>query len=197
MRLSRRSLILASLLVVPAGTYGYLWAVFPSDRTPEGAYLRIVKAVNQGKARDFFAYTEEAAQHACFTIGDYRKKALAVARRDFPKTDLEKLEQEYAPFADAPDGADVFSLMVEREGWLQQLRHDVSGVQSVDVRGERATVITAKGTRYAFRLRPGGIWGLTAFTATLGEEAAHAARDLEQIEKAAADYARAKSAAKE
>src|SRR6476619_1982570 len=46
--------------------------LFPSDRTPEGAYLRIVIAVNRGRAQDFFAYTETRAQHACYTIRAHR-----------------------------------------------------------------------------------------------------------------------------
>ena len=54
----------------------FVWArlSFPSDHTPRGAYLRVVIAVNRGHAEDLFAYTETRAQHACYTIRDYRKK---------------------------------------------------------------------------------------------------------------------------
>src|SRR5687767_14965788 len=45
-------------------------ATYPSDRTPEGAYYRVMIAVNNGRARDFFAYIETPAQHAAYTIGD-------------------------------------------------------------------------------------------------------------------------------
>src|SRR5215211_6943243 len=55
----------------------YAYAVFPSDRTPQGAYLRVAIAVNRGRAEDFFAYLETRAQHAAYTIRDYRKKSLA------------------------------------------------------------------------------------------------------------------------
>jgi len=87
----------------------------------------------------------------------------------------------------------VFALFTHKYGWLDQLRKDMSGIAKVDVSGQRATVQTVKGSRYAFRLRPGGIWGLTAFTPVLVEEAEKAARDFKQIEKAAADYQRAAS----
>jgi hypothetical protein len=65
----------------------------------------------------------------------------------------------------------------------------------VETRGERATVETARGTRYPFRRRPeNGIWGLTLFTATLAAEAERAARDFALIERAADDYELAKRA---
>ena len=63
---------------------------------------------------------------------------------------------------------------------------------STERSGKRATIVTAKGTRYSFRERPNGIWGLTAFTPTLVEEAERAARDADQVKKASLDYARVK-----
>jgi hypothetical protein len=184
---------LALLLLVPVSFGAYSWAIFPSDRTPEGAYLRVVRAVNEGKPERFFAYTEEAAQHACYTIRDYRKKILSVAQKDYPAAEYEELLDQYGKFAEAPDGADVFALMAQRHGWLSQLRLDVSGIAQVEKGGPRATILTAKGTRYSLRVRPNGIWGLTAFTPVLVEEAEKAARDFEQVEKAAADFARVRS----
>jgi hypothetical protein len=77
---------------------------------------------------------------------------------------------------------------------MNRLRRDLSGVAKVERRGERATVETARGTRYPFRVRPeNGIWGLTLFTAELATEAERAARDHRMIEKAAADYERARA----
>jgi hypothetical protein len=58
----------------------------------------------------------------------------------------------------------------------------------VEIQGERATVVTARGTRYAFRRRENGIWGLTMFTAELSAEAERASRDLEVVDAAAKDY---------
>ena len=62
----------------------------------------------------------------------------------------------------------------------------------VEVNGERATVETARGTRYAFRRRENGIWGLATFTAELVAEAERAARDWDVVQRAATDYERAK-----
>jgi len=173
-----------------------LWAriSFPSDRTPEGAYLRVVIAVNRGRAQDFFAYTETRAQHACYTIRDYRKKTRDRVLASFPEPERSKLAGEYAEEASAPDGADVLAIYARRNGWMNRLRRDMSGIAKVEVQGERATVETAHGTRYPFRRRENGIWGLTSFTATLEGEAEKAARDLDLIEKAAHDYDRAAKA---
>ena len=79
---------------------------------------------------------------------------------------------------------------------LQHLKQAVipclrqAGIAKVEIVGERATVQTVKGTRYAFRRRDNGIWGLTLFTAALHAEAEKAARDAALIEKNAGDYER-------
>ena len=168
----------------------YAYVAFPSDRTPEGAYLRVAIAVNQGKPEAFFAYTETRAQHAAYTIRDFRKKSRERVLAAYPEPERTRLAREYAAEADAPDGADVFALYAKRYGWMARLRRDLSGVKKVEVAEDRATVETAHGTRYPFRRRENGIWGLTLFTPILDAEAERAARDHSVIEKAAADYQR-------
>jgi hypothetical protein len=168
----------------------YAYATFPSDRSPDGAYLRVAIAVNRGRAEDFFAYTETRAQHAAFTIRDFRRKARERVLAAYPEPERSRLAQEYAAEADAPDGADVFALYAKRYGWMARLRRDLSGIKKVEVSGDRATVETAHGTRYPFRRRENGIWGLTLFTPILDAEAERAARDYSVIDKAAADYQR-------
>jgi hypothetical protein len=190
----RRTAVLA--LAGVAGLLGlrvaYAYFSFPSDRTPDGAYLRIAIAVNRGRAQDFFAYTETRAQHAAYTIRDYRKRARERVLAAYPEPEKSRLSLEYAAEADAPDGADVFALYASRHGWITRLRRDLSGVKKVEIKGDRATVETVHGTRYPFRRRENGIWGLTLFTPVLDAEAERAARDFSVIEKAAQDYTRVK-----
>ena len=189
-RWSRAGWVILAVVILPLAAYAYSVFTFPSDRTPEGAYLRIVKAVNMAKPEEFFAYTEEAAQHACYTILHYRKEMIELIRRDYPEGEAARLEEQYGQFAAVADGADVFALMAHEQGWLAQLRLDVSGISRIEQDGLRATIETARGTRYSMRRRPGGIWGLTAFTPALVDEAEKAARDLAQVKKAAEDFAR-------
>lgn len=165
---------------------------FPSDKSPEGAYLRIVIAVNKGEAASFFAYTETDAQHACYTIRDYRKKSVEHVMASYPEPEKSQALAQYKAFADAHDGADVFALYARQKGWLERLRRDLSGIGHIEIHGDRATVQTARGTRYPFRRRDNGIWGLTLFTASLAAEAERAARDAALVEQAASDYDRAK-----
>lgn len=191
--MTRRRLILAfwsAIIGVPLLLW--LWSIvtYPSDRTPEGAYLRIVIAVNRGKPEDFFAYIETRAQHACYTIRNYRKKARERVLAAYPEPERTRLSQAYAAEAEAPDGSDVFALLSRQRGFLDRLRRDMSGKVRVEINGERATLLTAKGTRYPFRRRENGIWGLTLFTPVLEAEAERAARDAALIERAAADYER-------
>jgi hypothetical protein len=172
------------------------WLTYPSDRTPEGAYLRVMTAVNRGRPEDFFAYIETPAQHACYTIRDYRKKARERVQQAYPEPERTRLMAQHADEANAPDGADLFAWYARRRGFINRLRRDLSGIAKVERRGERATVETVRGTRYPFRIRPeNGIWGLTLFTGELVAEAERAARDFEMIDKAAADYERAASTA--
>ena len=194
-----RRRIVTSLLVGLGGasvlSLGVAHLSYPSDRTPEGAYYRVVIAVNRADPAGFFAYLETPAQHACFTIRDYRRRARARVLAAYPEPERDALAAQHLEEASAPDGADVFTLYARRLGFVDRLRRDLSGVARVDVRGERATVETARGTRYPFRRRPeNGIWGLTLFTPVLQAEAERAARDFALIDRAASDYERASAA---
>jgi hypothetical protein len=191
----RLLLILASVAIaLPLLYAAQSWWRFPSDRTPEGAYLRVVVAVNRDAPERAFAYLETRAQHACYTIRDMRKRAFDEISAHFPEAERAKASEGYRALASAPDGADVFALFARERGWLDRLRRDLSGIASSEVNGDRATIVTARGTRYAFRRRENGIWGLTLFTATLDAESARASRDFALIEQSAKDYERARQA---
>lgn len=161
---------------------------FPPDTTPEGAYARIALSVAERQYREIFAYLETEAQWAAYTIRDMRKRACARVRASYPPAERARLLEAWQGEADAPDGADVFVLLAAARKWPARLERDLSGVAHVDIEGPRATVITARGTRYPFRRRDNGIWGLTIFTAELAAEAERASRDLEVVERDAADY---------
>jgi hypothetical protein len=180
-------------LLIAGGAIAIARRPFPSDRTPEGAYARIALSIAERRPRDAFAYLETEAQWASFTIRDVRKKACDEVRSSYPAAERNRWLDAWRPEADAPDGADVFALYATRRGWIPRLERDLSGVARVETLGERATVVTARGTRYGFRRRENGIWGLTMFTAELQAEAERASRDLEVVEAAAKDYASAKA----
>lgn len=185
----RRALILAAAATLATGgAFALLYRPFPSDRTPEGAYMRIARAVASDDPGAFFAYLETEAQWACYTLKDARSKARDRVVTSYPEPQRTELAAAYAPFADAPDGSDVFAHVYRSRQWARRLRKDLSGAARVDVEGERASVVTARGTRWPFRRRDNGIWGLTIFTAELLAEAEKATRDLAVIEAAAADY---------
>jgi hypothetical protein len=189
-------------LLLSAGAALFAWVAFvvyshlafPADTTPEGAYARIVLAITKGNPRDCFAYLETQAQWAAYTIRDYRTKSARAVERDYPARERDALLASYRGLADVPDGADVWLTLAEQRGFIARLRKDLSGMKRVEIAGERATVETARGTRYAFRRRDNGIWGLTTFTSELMTEADKASRDFEMVTKSARDYERARSA---
>jgi hypothetical protein len=189
----RTLLVLAAIvtLLVVAGSVAIARRPFPPDTTPEGAYDRIALAIAERRPRDTFAYLETEAQWACFTIRDLRKRASDRVRAAYPPAEQSRLLDAWREEAEAADGPDVFVIMAKRNAWAERLQRDLSGSAHVDEQGERATVVTVRGTRYPFRRRDNGIWGLTIFTAQLQAEAERAARDVEMVEKAAWDYERA------
>ena len=105
-------LVLAIVGVVAVALYVAARRSYPSDRTPEGAYARIAKAVNRGHPEEFFAYLENAAQHAAFTIHDYRKKARDTVLARYPEPDRSRLAEQYAPEALVADGPSLFALLI-------------------------------------------------------------------------------------
>jgi hypothetical protein len=181
---------LGALVAAPAGYFAWAWLTFPKDKTPTGAYYRLVKAVNNGDPVQAFPYMETAAQHACFTIRNFRKQGRERVLVAFPEPERTRIAESYAAEAAAADGADVFALYAKRHGWMDRLRRDMSGIQKIEQNGDRATVETVKGTRYPLRRGENGIWGLTWFTAVLVADAEKAARDAGMIDKAAEDYER-------
>jgi hypothetical protein len=167
------------------------WSRFPPDTTPEGAYLRIAHALGKGEVKPIFPYLDDDAQHAAFTVIDYRRRSLEAIEAAYPEPERTQLGNELRPVASLGDGSEYWERVARERGWVAQLRRDLSGIASVEVVGERATVVTARGTRYAFRRRAGGIWGLTLFTAELLADAERAARDFDVVQSSAEDYRRA------
>ena len=189
----RRLAVVAVLALVPLLLYGLLHRPFPSDRIPDGAYMRIARSVGEDDPRAFFAYLETEAQWACFTIHDMRARASKRIAESYPEPQRSEMLAQYKAAASAADGSDLFALLYRERGWARRLRKDLSGIAGVEVEGDRASVVTAQGTRYPFRRRDNGIWGLTIFTAELLTDAEKATRDLAVVTAAADDYDRARA----
>lgn len=190
----RKWLALAAVAIASGGAYFLVRKPFPSEQTPEGAYARIAKALAEDRPIDVFPYLETDAQWACFTLRDQRARALARVEASWPKgPERDALVADYEKDGRLPDGSDVFVRWAKAKGWFDRLRKDLSGAKSVetDQAAGRATVVTARGSRYSFRRRENGIWGLTMFTAELVAEAEKASRDLDVVTRAANDYDKA------
>jgi len=189
----KRALVVVVILAAAiTAVLSWIYKPFPADTTPEGAYMRVARGVAYDDPRSFFAYLETEAQWACFTIHDMRAKAYRRVEASYPEPTRSQILAQYEALAKAQDGSDVFALLYEERGWSKRLRKDMSGVVRVDTEGERASIVTAQGTRWPFRRRDNGIWGMTVFTAELLADAEKATRDLAVVSAAADDYDRAK-----
>lgn len=187
-----RRWVVAVLVLMAA--YVAAWKLYPTDRTPKGAYYRVATAVNRGQPKELFPYLETAAQHAAFTIHKYSVDAVRRIDAGYPPDRVQREKERFVSLANREPGPGVFEWYAEKYGWMDQLRRDLSGIANVEIAGERATVETVRGTRYAFRLRDNGMWGLTLFTARLVADAEKVARDYSVIDAAASDYERASGA---
>jgi hypothetical protein len=166
---------------------------FASDQTPEGAYLRIAQAMAKDDPKQLFAYLEDEAQWASYTIRDVRRRARDRIAASYPEPQRAELLAQHEAVAAAPDGSDAFVALLVQRGWSKRLRKDLSGVERVEASGDRASVVTVRGTRWPFRRRKNGIWGLTVFSAELLAESEKATRDLDVVTAAADDYDRARA----
>lgn len=182
----------AAVIGIPLAWSVYGLLRFPSDRTPEGVYLRIVIAMNNGDDAKVFPYLEQEAQNAVCTIHEYRAKSLKLVRASFEEPERSKWEAAYIEEGDAAGPAALWTVLASRHGWGSRLRADLSGIASVERVGPRASVVTIRGTRYPFRQASAGFWGLALFTAELVAQKDRAPRDYVFVEQAAADYERAK-----
>lgn len=180
--------ILALAALVVFGWFASSWLRYPSDRTAVGAYYRVMSAVNRGDVEALFPYIETDAQHAAFTIHDYVVKSYDRVNEAYPEPERSQQLQRLKPIQELQPGPGVFAWYARQQGWVDRLRRDLSGVASVEEQADRATVQTVRGTRYPFRRRDNGMWGLTLFTARLVADAEKAARDFSVIDAAASDY---------
>lgn len=191
MVISRRTLLIAASASAALGAGGYAFHVatrFPPDTTPEGAYRRIAHSLSRGKPHEIFSYLEEDAIHATFSMHGYAREIVEAVRASYPEGERAPVLARYERLSKAEDPAALWVMLAEERGFLRQLRRDLSGIDHVERSGERATVVTARGTRYALRVRPNGIWGLSMFTAQLDAEARRLARDWDAIRRAAHDF---------
>ncbi len=183
--------MLAGVVLVAALLVAALWRPYPSERTAEGAYMRLARAVTEGNFETAFAYLEDDARDACYTVHRSRVEARELVAASFPEPERSEVIARYREEAEVASGAALFALVAVRRGWDVRLRKDLSGVVDVESDGDRATVVTARGTRYSFRRQRDGGFGLTMFSAELVTDGNRAARDLDVVRKAAQDYARA------
>jgi hypothetical protein len=188
--LQKRRTVLAALMLIVAIVIFVRRsrARLPPDTTVEGTYARIVLAVSEGHPRDIFAYLETEAQWGVLTTQKYRSESYALVEASYPEPERSRLLDAYRPTARAPEPPDAFAAIAADRGLIGRLRRDLSGIRTVTYDGSRATIETARGSRYTFRRQKNDIWGITLLTADLVAEAQKAARDHEVVERAAADY---------
>jgi hypothetical protein len=192
----RARLFAVVALIAVAGLAAAIFRLsrLPPADTVEGAYVRLARAIAEDRAGDCFDHLDDVAQRAAARIAADADEVAARIEASYPEAEREAALAPYRDLARADGGAGVWALLAARRGWIARLRLDLSGVGAVQIDGDRATLVTARGTRYPFQRRPGGGWGLGLFTAELAAESARLGRVRERIAAAADDYERDRAA---
>ncbi len=128
--------VVAALLA--AAWMSWVHASYPSDREPRGAYVRIVESVTRNRPEDFFAYLEDAAQHACFTIRDYRKAALGRVRASFPGERAARVRAALRSDRGCSRRSRGIGLLCAKAKAGSQARSRLARAAAVEIQGERA-----------------------------------------------------------
>ena len=155
-------------------------AEFPPDTQPDGATCASRTTISRARrARSLLP--EDAAQHATFTIRDFRAKA--AARRDaLPEPERSKLMASYHEIASAPDGPSVSDpgarARLDRaaaQDLSESLRSDRGRARDGRHRARDPLLLSPARQRHL---------GLTMFTAELLVEADAPARDFDVVLRA-------------
>ena len=126
-----------ALAVVAAGAVAAAsawrrFAALPPDSTPEGAYVRVGAALDQGDARGVYALLDDDARAACGAIRDARRRASERVAAAYLEPERSRLLAAYAPEAGAVEGGDAWLVEAARHGYVALLRADTSGVEHVE-----------------------------------------------------------------
>ena len=131
-----------------------------------------------GDARTASPTSRIEAQHAGYSIRDYRKRASDRVAAAYPEPERTRLLEAYSAHATRPTAPTCGST------WPSSAAGSAAcaAISRASPRWRRAASAPPsrpRGTRYGFRRRENGIWGLTLFTAELAAEAERAARDAD------------------
>lgn len=188
----RRGIAVAVCAVAALGLWLLVQSVTrpPAATTPEGAYVLLTRTLSDGRDRDAYDLLDDPTRSACEDIVATAGRVARLVLAHFPEAQRESTLARYAPLAHGGDAAELWLDEAERNGWLQRLRSDLSGVAAVEREADRAVVVTVGGTRYPFSRRADGNFGLSAFGTELLRLRDRLAGDAALVEEAAQDYER-------
>lgn len=165
----------------------------PTARTVEGAFERVAAAIDAGDARRLYWDLELETRWSLMTIHRSQRRIRGLVETDYPAEERSRAVGRWRTGADAADPGALFAELCAARDCLRPLREKIGAIERVERTADGAIVHTIPGGEYRFKKGQDGRFGLVGFREELATFERDVSRDLAVIERAAAEYRRARA----
>ncbi len=165
----------------------------PTARTLEGAFQRVAAAIDAGDAKRLYWDLELETRWSLMTIHRSQRRIRSLVETDYPAEERSRAVGRWRTGAEAPDAGALFAELCAARDCLRPLREKIGAIDRVERMPEGGVVHTIPGGEYRFKKGQDGRFGLVGFGDELSSLERDVSRDLAVIERAAAEYRRARA----
>jgi len=165
----------------------------PTARTLEGAFQRVAAAIDAGDAKRLYWDLELEARWSLMTIHRSQRRIRSLVETDFPAEERSRAVGRWRTGAEAADAGALFAELCAARDCLKPLREKIGAIERIERTPEGGVVHTIPGGEYRFKKGQDGRFGLVGFQGELSSLERDVSRDLAVIERAAAEYRRARA----
>lgn len=152
----------------------------------------MASAIDAGDAKRLYWDLELPARWSLMTIHRDQRRIRALVQADYPAEERARAEGRWTTGADARDPGELFAVLCAKRDCLAPLRDKIGAVQRIERTPTGGVVHTIPGGEYRFFKGNDGRYGLVGFRDELTALEREVSRDLEVIERTAAQYRRAR-----
>lgn len=165
----------------------------PTARTLEGAFERVAAAIDAGDAKRLYWDLELETRWSLMTIHRSQRRIQALVAADYPSDERSRAVGRWRTGASAADPGVLFAELCAARDCLAPLREKIGAIARVERTADGGVVHTIPGGVYRFKKGQDGRFGLQGFRDELAVLEHDVSRDLAVIERAAAEYRRARA----
>jgi hypothetical protein len=166
----------------------------PKAKTPEEAYRRFAKAINDGSGAELFDALDQPTRWAWMSVQKWQREAYDIVISNYPQGPARERElHRFEKGATAGSARDFFTSEVGQSllPSLAPLVVVANPSFEVEPPGDLAEAVLPQGGRVRFARGSNGGWGFAGLAPHAEDRKARAYHDLEVVRASAADYERA------